>query len=59
MGERFSDVTAVAPVVLQVGGFRPNEMCAAAKLAYNRGYRMLNINSGCPSPVVAGCRSSF
>lgn len=45
------------PVVLQLGGADPLVMNRAAQIAYNFGYRDININVGCPSSRVseAGC----
>lgn len=41
------------PIVLQLGGSDPSQMRNAAKMAYNYGYREININCGCPSEKVA------
>jgi tRNA-dihydrouridine synthase A len=42
------------PLVLQLGGSDPLDMKAATKLAFDVGYRDINLNVGCPSEKVAG-----
>jgi tRNA-dihydrouridine synthase A len=44
------------PVVLQLGGFDPALMAAAAEAGARWGYRELNINAGCPSDRVQAGR---
>lgn len=41
-------------MVMQVGGFSVDEMFEVAKMAEAKGVKQININSGCPSPTVAG-----
>jgi tRNA-dihydrouridine synthase A len=40
------------PVALQLGGFRPSELAAAAKIGEDFGYDEINLNVGCPSDRV-------
>jgi len=40
------------PLILQVGGSDPHLMVECAKMAYDYGYRGININAGCPSDRV-------
>lgn len=37
------------PIALQLGGSKPEELMAAAKLGENAGYDEINLNVGCPS----------
>jgi tRNA-dihydrouridine synthase A len=47
---RFND--AEQPVVLQLGGSKPEDMARCAVIAQERGYKEININVGCPSDRV-------
>ena len=47
---RFSD--AEQPVVLQLGGSKPEDMARCAGIAQERGFNEININVGCPSDRV-------
>mmetsp|Transcript_3350 Transcript_3350/g.5211 ORF Transcript_3350/g.5211 Transcript_3350/m.5211 type:complete len:528 (+) Transcript_3350:99-1682(+) len=49
-----ADFPAEEPLVLQLGGSDPQQMKTAAKMAWDYGYREININVGCPSEKVAG-----
>jgi tRNA-dihydrouridine synthase len=49
-----ADLAVEGPIVLQLGGSDPEQMNIAAKLAFDYGYREININCGCPSEKVAG-----
>lgn len=40
------------PVVLQLGGSKPEELAKCAKIAEERGYDEINLNVGCPSDRV-------
>ncbi|WP_448560864.1 tRNA dihydrouridine(20/20a) synthase DusA [Trichothermofontia sp.] len=40
------------PLVLQVGGDRPQDLATCARLAADFGYDEINLNVGCPSPRV-------
>jgi len=42
------------PLVLQLGGNKPDEIRGAAELARAYGYDEVNLNCGCPSQTVAG-----
>lgn len=44
------------PLTLQVGGSDPHLMGLCAKMAYDFGYRGININAGCPSDRVQSGR---
>jgi tRNA-dihydrouridine synthase A len=52
-----ADFSIEDPVILQLGGSDPARMKAAAKVAFDYGYKEMNINCGCPSEKVAdaGC----
>lgn len=52
-----ADLSVEQPIVLQLGGSDPENMKKAAKIAYDYGYREINLNVGCPSEKVAdaGC----
>lgn len=52
-----ADFSIEDPVILQLGGSDPLQMKAAAKVAFDYGYKEININCGCPSEKVAdaGC----
>ena len=41
-----------APCALQLGGSKPDELAAAARLAEQAGYQEVNLNCGCPSDRV-------
>ena len=44
------------PVALQLGGSEPEELAQAARIGFERGYREVNLNCGCPSDrVQSGC----
>ena len=49
-----ADFEAEGHVVLQLGGSDPVQMKEASKVAWEYGYREINLNVGCPSPKVAG-----
>eukprot|EP01050_Picozoa_sp_SAG11_P014018 SAG11_NODE_1685_length_4449_cov_4.411954_3_plen_131_part_00 len=40
------------PIAAQIGGSDPTKMAAAALLCARAGYDEVNINVGCPSPIV-------
>lgn len=40
------------PVVLQLGGSKPNELAEACRIAQDFGYDQINLNVGCPSDRV-------
>eukprot|EP00741_Cyanophora_paradoxa_P012957 tig00020660_g12513.t1 len=42
------------PVVLQLGGSRPDQLREATRIASARGYDEINLNCGCPSDKVSG-----
>ncbi|MBR6412448.1 MAG: tRNA dihydrouridine(20/20a) synthase DusA [Alphaproteobacteria bacterium] len=44
------------PLVLQVGGSDPHLMAECAQIAYDTGYKGININAGCPSDRVQSGR---
>ena len=44
------------PLILQVGGSDPRLMAECAKMAYDFGYKGININAGCPSGRVQSGR---
>ncbi|MDY6407292.1 MAG: tRNA dihydrouridine(20/20a) synthase DusA [Pseudomonadota bacterium] len=44
------------PLILQVGGSNPHLMAECAQMAYDYGYRGININAGCPSDRVQSGR---
>jgi len=49
-----ADLETEHPLVLQFGGSDPTQMREAARIAFDYGYKEMNLNVGCPSDRVAG-----